>query len=178
LVVQRSELLTATSELENWFAPEEPWQLSLVQEATTDARGEAPVSASIGDPLALRVIGTDHGPAVVPGVDLADAAPLVVHVEAGAHATLRLFPTSVVAEWLAELPEARVRLFRGRGGDIEYWPLWLTKGWPLRPSGVVRTAGVPPGTWNLTLEAEDPLRGTPVGGVAVSLPAGADGEIA
>jgi protocatechuate 3,4-dioxygenase beta subunit len=181
LVVQRSELLTATSELNGSFEPDEPWWLPVMQEATTDARGEAVLSTSLGDPLALRVIGTKHAPAVVPSVDLTDASPLVVHVEPGAHATLRLFPATVVAECLAEAPKASVRLFRRRGSDIEYWPVWFTKGWPLDPSGTVQTAGVPPGTWDLQLEGQLSTWAGGAwasGGAPVSLPAGADGEIA
>ncbi|MEZ5963211.1 MAG: sigma-70 family RNA polymerase sigma factor [Planctomycetota bacterium] len=160
----------------------------VVQEATTDAAGEANLRGAVAAGLSLRVLGPGHRPTVVPEVRLDPSLPpLVVRVDVGAtiagrlgpaHLLRQLAPSTEEDAMLRQLGAARAGVM---GASLHPRVLVRSVGDPQRTlpehadDGVVardgsfHIDGVSPGSWEVCLDYRLPGLGRGTGGRALAV---------
>ncbi len=135
----------------------------LLQELTTDERGEATLRGCDDQPVTVSVQGASHGPAQVDGVRLDLGEPLVVTVAAGATLTgttqpevLRALRELAGLPPTGEVPESQERMLPTLNlarGDARYPETFPAPGKVVHfgADGSFKFTNVPPGHWPLVL---------------------------
>jgi protocatechuate 3,4-dioxygenase beta subunit len=135
-----------------------------IDEAVTDARGEAVLAGPAHAPVAIELPGPGHVPMVLDDVRLDLAEPLVITLDTGARLRGRITPPEALAE-LARLagmapdqgeqrngePVATIRLSRGEGRTLDEFPA-AQKPAPVGADGAFELDGIPPGLWRVRVE--------------------------
>lgn len=119
----RFDLRTPYRSMPDWMTLTGPDKLLLLQEATTDARGEVRLHGPSQRPLGLFLLGPGHRPQLVRDLVL-DGEPLVITVSPGARLVGHAHPAELVRDIRkrAGLPEEGLLEFQRRPGTVNRLP--------------------------------------------------------
>lgn len=151
------QLDTIALAMPEWHMVEGPMRVVLLQGGSTDAAGELQLTGPAGRDLALRLRGPGIALQTVTPIRLDADGHLTVTPRLGAVWTGRLVPaTAGTALFAWSQPAAGTRGQReafgiGLSRDDEHLHTFLDKPFPYQADGSFRIAGIPAGTWNVTV---------------------------